>query len=360
MKLNQKILHEIETELTNELKIREAAILEKIRVRLGYESYSFSRFNGLFGGKNNIYVNSVMTQFTDFNDFYSKWLEGVINDYKCKLKKTGSNNTHNAILMKDPEIEEFVRIFLKRNFYRNLKPRTRSKPEQQLWDVWFGFNVVFGLLISPVFTGDRWKIDKSEIRRKKYDYWTIGHVFQEGLIDNSLGRPYPIESLDQFESVYLSIFRQLSNSIYEKQILEKYIEYLKSSNDLDSEPLLIPEIRYAGLEKKHEHRLDFTVLNSHTRQYIGFEISPSSSHLSIKGLKGKNQKEVNAEFSEKWHKEMEKRNKYFQLFGITTITFTEKMLEQIDDCWKIIEQYLRSRSKEKTSIQEQLQIIRNI
>jgi len=358
MKIDQEILDEIESELTNEIRSRQDYIIEKLRIRLGYDYYSFQRFNGLFGGKNNTYVDSVMTQFTDFNDFYSQWLKGVINQYEQRLKY-GSQDDHNAVLLKDPELEEFVRLFLERNFYRNLRARTRLKPDEQLWSVWFGYNVVFGLLIAPIYTGEKWIIDKSEIRRADYEYWTIGHVFQEGLIDNSREKPFVVKSLEQFESVYLSIFKQLSNSIYEKQICEKYIEYLYLSDDLEAEPFLIPEVRYAGLDKKHKYRLDFTILNPHTQQYIGFEISPSSSHMSIKGYKDK-QKEVNAELSEKWHKEMEKRNEYFELFGITTITFTEKMLDNFDECWRIIENILSARSEEKTSIQDQLQRIKNI
>lgn len=358
MKMNQDILDEIESDLTNEIRARQDHIIEKLRIRLNYDYYSFQRFNGLFGGKNNTYVDSVMTQFTDFNDFYGQWLKGVINQYEQRLKY-GSQDNHNAILMKDSELEEFVRLFLERNFYRNLRARTRLKPDEQLWSVWFGYNVVFGLLIAPKYTDEKWVIDKSEIRRANYEYWTIGHVFHEGLIDNSRSKPFIIKSLDQFESIYLSIFKQLSNSKYEKQICERYIEYLKSSNNVLSEPFLIPEVRYAGLEKQHKYRLDYTILNQHTQQYIGFEISPSSSHMSVKGYKDK-QLEVNAELSEKWHKEMEKRNEYFALFEITTITFTEKMLEKFDDCWKIIEGVLSARSEEKTSVQDQLQRIKNI
>lgn len=358
MKVDQDLLKEIDDVLTKEIRARQDYILEKIRIRLGYSYYSFQRFNGLFGGKNNTYVDSVRTQFSDFNDFYAQWLRGVITQYERRTFYEPQPN-HNALLLQDSDIEHFVRLFLERNFYRNIKERTRIKPEEQLWSVWFGYSVIFGLIIAPIYVGDKWIIDKSEIRRAKYEYWTIGHIFKEGLIDNDNKKRFTISDLNQFESVYLSIFKKLSNSEYEKRIYEKYIEYLNNSTCIEEEPFLIPEIRYAGLEKEHKHRLDFTVLNPYLKQYIGFEISPASTHMSISNLKGK-QKEANEELSKKWDKEMSKRNDYFNSYGITIITFTEKMLGDFELCWNKIEVALSSRSNIKTSIQEQLKKIKGL
>ncbi len=358
MKINQSILQEIEQDLTKEIRLRQNYIIEKLKIRLNQDYYSFQRFNGLFGGKNNTYVDSVRTQFSDFNDFYSQWLKGLINHYENRLQY-GEQPNHNVQLLKDPEIESFVRLFLERNFYRNLKARTRLKPTEQLWAVWFGYKVIFGLLIAPKYQNQKWIIDKSEIRRSNYEYWTIGHLFREGLIDNETKSPLRITNLKQFESIYLSILKRLSSSNYEKEIYDRYVDYLRNSNDLENEPFLIPEVRYAGLKQKHKYRLDFTVLNPHTYQYIGFEISPSSSHMSIKGYRNK-QKEVNEELSQKWHKEMLKRNEYFEDFDITTITFTEQMLSNFDECWEIIQDKLKARSKEKTSVFDQLKRINEI
>lgn len=358
MNINENILTELENELTKEIRSKQNYILEKLRVRLNQESYSFQRFNGLFGGKNNTYVDSVRTQFSDFNDFYSQWLKGLIDQHE-KRKIWGPQPNHNAQLLKDSDLEKFVRLFLERNFYRNLKARTRLKPNEQLWSIWFGYKVVFGLLIAPNFEENQWIIDKSEIRRADYEYWTIGHIFKVGLIDNDSSKRLKIKNLEQFESIYLSILKKLSSSNYEKEIYDRYVEYLHNSEDLESEPFLIPEVRYLGLEHQHKYRLDFTVLNPHTYQYTGFEISPSSSHMNVSGYKEK-QKEVNKELSEKWHKEMEKRNDYFESFEITTVTFTEQMLENFDYCWNVIEEKLKARSKEKTSVLYQMKRINGI
>jgi len=282
MIVNKDILKDLDIELTKEIRQKENRILEKLRVKLNQKKYSFQRFNGLFGGENNTYVDSVNTQFSDFNDFYSQWLKGLINQYE-KRKIYGPEPTHNAILLKDKEIESFVRLFLERNFYRNLKERTRLKPNEQLWSIWFGYNVVFGLLIAPKYQLNNWSIDKSEIRRADYEYWTLGHIMKEGLIDNDSDEPFKIDSMKKFESIYLSIFKKLSNSKYEKIFYDKYVEYLNKSKSPKEEPFLIPEVRYKGLEHKHLYRLDFTILNPHTHEYVGVEISPSSSHMNVSG-----------------------------------------------------------------------------
>jgi hypothetical protein len=358
MNINENILTKLDDELTTEIRLKQDYILEKLRVRLNQESYSFQRFNGLFGGKNNVYVDSVRTQFSDFNDFYSQWLKGLFDQYE-KRSKFGSHPNHNARLLKDNDVEKFVRLFLERNFYRNLKARTRLKPNEQLWSIWFGYKVIFGLLIAPAFEESQWVIDKSEIRRADYEYWTIGHIFKVGLIDNALSKTFNIKNLEQFESTYLSVLKKLSNSNYEKEIYDRYVEYLHNSKDLESEPFLIPEVRYLGLEHKHKYRLDFTVLNPHTYQYTGFEISPSSSHMNVSGYREK-QKDVNKELSEKWYQEMKKRNDYFESFEITIITFTEQMLEDFDSCWNIIKERLEARSEEKTSILDQMKRLSGI
>lgn len=359
MTLDQELLKEIDADLTAELRADQDYIMEKLRVKLNQERYTFQRFNGLFGGKNNTYVDSVRTQFTDFNDFYSQWLKGVTDDYITRYGNSRKVSSHNAMLLKDPEIENYVRIFLERNFYRNLKERTRSKPDERLWTIWFGYQVIFGLMIAPKYYDGKWYNDKSEIRRVNYKYWTLGHVISEGLVDHNSDSTFKIKNLVEFESTYISILKQLSNSQYEKEIYDRYIKYLKESDNYLDEPFLIPELRYNGLEKKHKFRIDFTVLNAHTMDYIGFEISPASSHMSVSKLKVK-QKVVNEELSVKWGKEMEKRNDYFQDFGITIITFTDESLKDMNNCWSQIENVLKKRADVETNVRSELARIESI
>ena len=117
-----------------------------------------------------------------------------------------------------------------------------------------------------------------------------------------------------------------------------------------SEPFLIPEFRYEGLEKKCKYRVDFTVLNPYTFKFVGFELSPSSSHMSVSGIKGKKQVEVNEELKEKWEKEMHKRNEYLQRYGVTLVTFTDSDLQDMDKCFSVMGSYLSERSEQANDI----------
>jgi hypothetical protein len=55
---------------------------------------------------------------------------------------------------------------------------------------------------------------------------------------------------------------------------------------------------------------------------------------------------------------MAKRNQYFQEFGITTVTFTDDDLKDIDACFSKIEACLSERPDDETSIDEQLEAIK--
>lgn len=59
---------------------------------------------------------------------------------------------------------------------------------------------------------------------------------------------------------------------------------------------------------------------------------------------------MNRDLSVKWTKEMEKRNDYFSKFGITTITFTDEELKDIDACFDTISKYLSTRGVAKNTL----------
>lgn len=362
IKINDKDwLVEIDKELSAELKLMRDEVLERASDILN-DDVTIQSLHGIIGGKNNDYVNSVKMQFVDFDDFFAKWLKGFNDKYEKEkeevLKRYGfidieyKASFRNLPLLQDKKIFLYTKKFLERNFYKNIKERTRMKPEEKLWEIWFGNNLVYGLVIAPEYSPNGWRIDKSEIRRVNYDYWTIGHIMHTGLIDANLKKPITFDTVDHFYMFYRSVLEGLSNSKYEKIIYEKYIDYLKKSAKLEEEPFLIPEFRYAGFEKEHKYRIDFTVLNQHSLDFVGFELSPASSHMSIGGLKEKQYK-VNEELSQKWEKEMEKRNNYFDTFGVTIKTFTDKHLQDIDNCFEQIIEVLSFRPKNKASITDE-------
>jgi len=343
-----QILKEIDVLLTAELKQMEAEALYKYSVEKESEC-SIHQLHGVVGGKNNIYVDSVKMQFSDPTDFKARWIQGFIK-YVGKDRYSPLRN-----LLKDKVFRTYTLTFLERNFYRNLKERTRAKPDENLWAIWFGGGgFVWGLIIAPAYRNKIWTNDVSEIRRSSYMYWTIGHVVSTGLIDPENNEIVKFDSLDDLIKFYRNILKRISNSLYEKEIFDRYVGYLKASEDPFAEPFLIPEFRYAGLDVDHQYRLDFTILNSHTMELVGFEFSPHSTHMSVAKIKDKKQKDVNEELCAKWDKEMSKRNDYFSEFGITTITFSDIHLKDIPACFDIMKIYLEKRPAIKISLEEQI------
>lgn len=359
----EQLLQDIQDDLTVEINALRDDALRRASIILN-RHVSLPSLHGIVGGKNNTYVDSVRTQFLDFEDFFARWINGL-NDTFTSEKETymkwnkdfdwsARASFKNVRLLQDEKIFQYTQKFLERNFYKHIDQRIRLKPDESLWALWFGYKLTYGLLIAPFKSSSGWHIDKSEIRRVKYNYWTVGHIMQTGLIDPTMDDPITFSDLNSFYTFYQSVLKRLSNSIYEQQICDMYIDYLKKSSDVLNEPFLIPEFRYAGLTKDHEHRLDFTILNQHSVEFIGFEISPASSHMAVSNLKQK-QVAVNEELKKSWEKEMAKRNKYFDTFGITTKTFTDTHLKDVNACFEQIKQVLSKRPGSKTSVMTQKQ-----
>ncbi|ENS5608759.1 topoisomerase II [Vibrio mimicus] len=355
--IDKKYLDNKEQSITARLK----AIQDKALIR--FEEItgknSIHSFHAMMGANNNIYVDSMNSVFLDPNDFITRWLEGLTVEVKkrveadtLKPKSYGVNREFFLMhALQDSVLREYLFLFLTRNFYRNFKERVRSKPNESLWSIWFGSgNLVWGLLISPEMRNDDWAVDRSEIRRSDFNFWTIRHVMKTGLIDPESNEPVKFKKPDDFIQFYRSVLKRVSNSQYEKAIADRYIDYLKKSDTPYEEPFLIPELRYAGKETKHKYRLDYTILNPYTMELVGFEISPSSTHMAIPKIKDVKKVEMNRDLSLKWAKEMEKRNNYFSKFGITTITFTDEELKDIDACFDIISKYLSTRGVAKNTL----------
>lgn len=347
-------LQELETNLTTELVAHQNSVLRKYS-REKESECSLQSLHGTIGGKNNQYTDIINFQFSDPREFIAHWVRGFI-DYVGESRYSPLRN-----LLKDDEFRSYTFTFLERNFYRNIIERTRYKPDQSLWSIWFGSgNLIWGLIIAPAYRSNQWTNDVSEIRRAKYQYWTIGHVMETGLVDPQSEIPIKFAKIDDLVNFYRSVLKRVSNSTYENQFCDLYVEYLMKSKSQLDEPFLIPEFRYLGLEKNHEHRLDFTILNPHTKDLIGIELSPNSTHMAISGIKDKTQKGINDELSIKWDKEMKKRNKYFSSFNIYTLTFTDENLKDISSCFEEIKKYLSARPNNPIILKNEIERLKNI
>lgn len=91
-------------------------------------------------------------------------------------------------------------------------------------------------------------------------------------------------------------------------------------------------------------------------EFIGIELSPSSSHFSMKKIRDPKttQTSVNEDLAKKWTHEMKKRRDFFEKLGISTITFTETDLQDLDSVFSKIQKYLSARKQEAISLASQL------
>ena len=356
-------------DLDNEIQLKEEELSVRLKAMRDEALRRFEAINGPsslhslhahIGRNNNTFVDSVRIQFQSPDDFIARWLDGlkdeVLENKEVIARRRRFGDRKRTVelipeMLQDDFLKSYIYLFLERNFYRNFVGRVRAKPEECLWQLWFGpGNLCWGLFISPAHRLGEWTNDKSQMRREQYHYWTIGHVMATGLVVPDNEEPMKFGSVANFLQFYETVLARVSNSEYEKQISKRYLDYAKSSLAPQDVPLLIPELRYAGKETKHLYRLDFCVLNPFAMQMVGFEISPASSHMAIAGIKSKTQVELNAGLAEKWAKESDKRNRYFKDFGISIVTFSDPELDDIDECFRSIVSAIEERPKHKVTL----------
>ena len=134
-------LSEIDRDLTNELQAMQDNVLQKAGNILGRDAI-LSSLHGIIGGKNNNYADCIRTQFWDFQDFFAQWIKGLSDTFEeekkryLKWKRTIDIQDKSSFrivrLLKEEDIFQYTRKFLERNFYRNIKARTRIKPNESL------------------------------------------------------------------------------------------------------------------------------------------------------------------------------------------------------------------------------------
>lgn len=101
--------------------------------------------------------------------------------------------------------------------------------------------------------------------------------------------------------------------------------------------MLLPEVRFDGIDFKRKYRIDFMIINMISGKRIGIELSPYVTHTQDK---------------ESWGKEMAKRNELLEKYNIATITFTDKQLENIGQCFEKIKDYFFSMEIEDVKYEE--------
>ena len=342
--------------LTNELKQRENKVLEIYRKLRENERHSekitMASLHSTIGSHNSDFANCKYLSFANFEQYLAQWYKGLNEKYGDRIVD-GINGKCGYIIfemLKYQICREYIELFLERTFYRDIEKMRREKPAENLWEIWFGANDNYwGILLTPTYRNNKWVNDISEIRGVKYQYWTIGHILSTGIINPKLNKLIRFKDVNEIIEFYRNILYRCSNSKYEKAVIELYCSYLEEQSDPNVVPLLIPEFRYGNEAINHRYRLDFTILNSYTNRYIGFEISPQSTHMRVSG-KDKTLKEHNDDLKLKWGKESDKRNSFFEEYDIDILTFTDNRLTNIDGCFQEIKGYLGHENENVVSL----------
>ncbi|MGN7100318.1 topoisomerase [Ralstonia holmesii] len=332
------------------LKLRD--LLPDVLDEIGLEGEQ--SLNATIGSKNDEFFDLKNDVIHSQEEFVSRWLDG--------LKRSALEDGVDAHLWiwkrlkKFKKFREYTVLFLKRSYLKHFDELSKSRPEVEEAELWIGQeNANYGLLVSPRFKNGRWENDKSEIRSFKKAYWTIGHVMTTGLVIPGKDKIFKFSDVDQYLLFFQDTLVRNSGSKYEYEIADHYCDYVRKQADPSSVPLLIPEFRYAGLEKKHVYRLDFLVVNPYTLDKIGFELSPWSTHGYLSKIGGLTQKKINEMAADNFAKEMKKHRAYFKEHSVMCLIYTDGELKNTKKLFD--EEIAPQLAPEQTQVQLSFQIM---
>lgn len=306
-------------------------------------------FNALIGGKAATFIDLKNAVIKSTDEYISLYLAGF-KKARDKNGWTAGGTSFNAdtldknfaTLTKSKAVKKYFLLFLQRSFLRHYDELVRERPSATDAEVWIGQNNSdYGILITPRYKNGEWENDQSEIRHFPKLYWTIGHVLTSGLVVQEDSKPLTFEAVDDYLQFFMKVLVRPSGSKYERDIAKRYCDYVKVQDRPEDVPLLIPELRYNGKDKKHKYRMDFCIIDPVTLRKVGIELSPWSTHGLLKGTAAKTQKQINEEALANFEKEAAKMRDYFQKHRITTLIYTDARLAEIEVVFEEIAVYLR-------------------
>ena len=324
-------------DLTNQLKKIEDRVLKVT----GF--HNVHSLNAKLGGKHADFIDIQNEVIHSSDHFISLYLEGFKNFIDRGGYYITQSNQYETyqLLRKYPIFQEYFDLFMKRTYLRNIDSLSKKRPRVEDAEIWIGQeNASYGILVTPRFVNGKWENDKSEIRHFKPRYWTVGHILATGLVIPNEEEKITFSNFDEYLNFFKNVIVRNSGSPYEREIAKRYCEYVKASEHPEHVPLLIPEFRYGGIEKKHKYRLDFTIIEPQELTKIGFEISPWSSHGYLSKTKKMTQKEINEIAKGNFEKEMKKHKDFFRRFGVIVLIYTDSDLLDMDSVFGDISRYL--------------------
>lgn len=301
--------------------------------------------NGKIGGKFADYIDIKNEIIHSPDHFIDLWLTG----FKKKVeegKRSYIPEYNSAYLLfqefkKSKHLQDYLYLFLKRTYLRNYDALSKKKPKVEDSEIWIGQqNASYGIFVTPRFKNGEWENDKSEIRHFQKKYWSIGHIMETGLVIPNKKSKVEFSDIKNYLTFFKDVLVRNSGSSHEYDIAEKYCDFVINHSNPEDIPLLIPEFRYGGKEKKHKHRLDFTIVESSELNKIGFELSPWSTHGYLRKTKSMTQKEINKIAQNNFEKEMKKHKAFFKKFGIFVLIHTDEDLANKNQLFNEIKAYL--------------------
>jgi hypothetical protein len=256
----------------------------------------------------------VLLWMDGFETQMSGWGGGAFNELFDMAKKSKA-------------LKRYLDTFLRRSYLKHYEELYKTRPPVEEAEIWMGENDAhYGLLVSPRFANGDWENDESDIRHFKPRYWTIGHVLATGLVVPGKDATFQFATVDEYLKFFEHVLIRGTASPHQKRIAAMYSEFVRNSAAPLDVPLLIPEFRYAGRVAKHEHRLDFCIIDADTMDKVGFELSPWSTHGKLTGTKNKTQKQINEEALGNFEKEVKKLKNFFKKHGVYALVYTDSEL----------------------------------
>jgi hypothetical protein len=313
-------------------------LLPEVLAETGVESEA--SLNAKIGSKADDFIDLKNEVINSPEHYASLYLDGFQKALTPKRYKSSIDEMYD-LFQSSKAAQKYMMIFLERSYLNHYDELSKQRPVVDDAEIWIGQNAAdYGLLVVPRFANGDWENDKSEIRHFKPGYWTIGHVLETGLVVPGKDKTMPFVDTEAYLNFFEEVLVRHTKSKHQIELAERYCVYVRAAADPLQVPLLIPELRYEGRAQKHKYRLDFCIIDTASLQKTGFELSPWSSHGELTGTKGKSQKEINAEASANFDKEMRKHKSYYRRHGIFALIYTDADLKDMDAVFEDVKECL--------------------
>ena len=240
-------------ELTKELQNLQGEVLKKTQFE------NVHSLHGKIGSKFEQFIDIKNEVITSPEHFISLWLEGYKKDLINRGNYAQNSNSYETykLLQRHAVFKDYLFIFLKRVYLRNYEALSKKRPSVEDAEIYIGQNNAnYGILITPRFVNGVWENDKSEIRHFKKQYWSIGHILETGFVIPNKNDKMTFKDVPDYLNFFINVIVRNSGSKYEMELAELYRQFVLSHSRPENIPLLIPELRYEGIEVQHKYRLD--------------------------------------------------------------------------------------------------------